>query len=71
MREGCQNWPLSYNLGMARPIVIEIGVLFRDQVTMHIIQLMVGGGGVDFPPFPYLGNSWTACDKIWRLVRDP
>ena len=32
--EGCQNWSLSYNLGMARPIATKFGVL-RDQVAMH------------------------------------
>ena len=38
-REGCQNCPLSYNSGMAGPIVTKFG-LVRAHVAMHIPQLM-------------------------------
>ena len=42
-RESCQKWPLSYNSGMAWPIVTKFGVpRHRDQAAMHITQVMGG-----------------------------
>ena len=60
-REGCQNWPISCNLGMAWPIVTKFGV-FGDQVAMRT--------RADISSFPYLGNGLVDCAEIWCVVRD-
>ena len=41
-REWCQNWPLSYKSGKARPMVSKFVVCVRDQAVMHITHAMGG-----------------------------
>ena len=41
LRDGCQNWPLGYSSGMARPILTKFGVCLKIK-AMHIIQGMGG-----------------------------
>ena len=64
-REGCQNWPLSYNLTRnGSDDFNQIWCVLRDQVVMHITQVM--GEVHDLPPHPspYLGNGWTDRAEI-------
>ena len=39
-RKGCENWPLSFNLGMDRPIATKFGVYLGTKVAMHVAQVM-------------------------------
>ena len=61
---------------MAQPIVSKF-VCLRDQVAMHIAQVMSGYictcARADVPPpsFPHLANGWMDCTEIWQVVRDP
>ena len=40
--EGCQNWPLSYNSGMARPIVTKFGVRLETKQRCILHRSWVG-----------------------------
>ena len=80
-REGCQNWPLSGNLGVALPIVTKSGVCL-EQVAMPITQVMYGVylhvftcTRADVPPFTCLRSGCTGRIALkfgaWLESRDP
>ena len=73
-REGCQNWPLICNSGMARPIVTKFGLCLETKQRYMLHMSRVGYiytcAHADSPPFLCLGNGWTDCAEFWYVVRD-